>query len=332
VVFTTAEEDAKRRDFTINGLFLDPIENRVIDYVGGQEDLKQRIVRAIGEPDQRFEEDHLRLLRAVRFAARFGFTLDRRTAEAIKRHAGQLTQISPERVAEELRLMLTPPTREEAHTLLHWHGLLHVLMRFLPEKCLGQEDDVSFLPFSSMRPEVRVERISFGLALAAVTLDWRLNASGKYDPRMFTTEQEIRVSCQAMRRALKISNEEYDQMAGSLSFGHLLGATEPSVATLKRFLAKPTSADARVLMESCAGDPDGPATRIEWLMRRLAQLEQTDVHPTPLVTGDDLTAAGLKPGPVFKRVLDAAYDAQLEDRVRTKAEALELALKLAVSR
>jgi poly(A) polymerase len=340
VVFTTAEEDAKRRDFTINGLFMDPLDgDKVIDYVGGQEDLKNRIVRAIGEPNHRFEEDHLRLLRAVRFSARFGFKLDEETARAMEGHAGELTRISPERVGEELRLMLTPTTREDAYNLLVWRGLLPVIMRFLPEKWPEVVDEGSFLAFACMNPEVRRRPISFGLALAAMAVDYRGNVAamtpdsrGNFrhdsDPRALLTEKEIRVSCQAMRQALKISNEEYDQMAGALSFGHLLGEAEPSVATMKRFLARPSSSDARALMEIFW--TNGPVgKRIEWLIRRLAELERTDVAPPPMITGDDLTAAGLRPGPLFKRILDAAYDEQLEGRITSKDQALELAQRLA---
>src|SRR5439155_15020123 len=134
VVFTTAEEDAKRRDFTINGLFMDPLDgDKVIDYVGGQEDLKDRVLRAIRDPDHRFEEDHLRLLRAIRFAARFELRIHETTAAAIGRHAEQLKRISPERIAQELRLMLIPPTRDAAYDWLA-SGLIDViLMRFLPE-------------------------------------------------------------------------------------------------------------------------------------------------------------------------------------------------------
>src|SRR5205823_2465205 len=111
VRFTTAQEDAKRRDFTINGLFLDPVDDRVIDYVDGQTDLQAKIIRAIGNPDERFDEDHLRMLRAVRFASRFGFAIEPATAQALVQHAPQLIRISPERIAEELRIMLTPITR-----------------------------------------------------------------------------------------------------------------------------------------------------------------------------------------------------------------------------
>src|SRR5688572_21466071 len=124
VVFTTAEEDAKRRDFTINGMFYDPVEERVIDYVGGQADLKHKLLRAIGNPDERFEEDHLRMLRAVRFAARFDLAVEPATGDAIKRHADHLPRISPERIAEELRWMLGDPSRRRAWPLLWELGLV----------------------------------------------------------------------------------------------------------------------------------------------------------------------------------------------------------------
>ncbi|HMB96217.1 MAG TPA: 16S rRNA (guanine(966)-N(2))-methyltransferase RsmD, partial [Tepidisphaeraceae bacterium] len=136
VHFTNAEQDAKRRDFTINGIFLDPIENKVIDFVGGHEDLKAKRLRAIGEPDHRFEEDHLRLLRAVRFAARFDFAIEPATAAAIAKHAPHLKRISPERIADELRRMLAPPTRVAAWKLLGDFGLLPVIFRNLPEKSI----------------------------------------------------------------------------------------------------------------------------------------------------------------------------------------------------
>src|SRR5687768_5426761 len=130
VVFTTAEEDAKRRDFTINGMFFDPIEEKVIDYVGGQEDLQNKLLRAIGEPNHRFEEDHLRLLRAVRFAARFGLTIEPVTTQAMARHAQHLVRISPERIAEELRFMLTAPTRVRALEMISEFGFDDVIFRF----------------------------------------------------------------------------------------------------------------------------------------------------------------------------------------------------------
>src|SRR4051794_39693814 len=171
VRFATAEQDAQRRDFTINGLFLDPIEDRVIDYVGGQADLKDKVLRAIGNPDERFAEDHLRLLRAIRFAARFGLIIEPATDEAIARHAQHLARISPERIAEELRQMLTPPTRPTAWRMICRYALEGVLFRFVrlpgaaahPE-VIGHRDPV----FERVAPG---STIPFGLALAAAAVE-----------------------------------------------------------------------------------------------------------------------------------------------------------------
>jgi poly(A) polymerase len=308
VVFTTAEEDAKRRDFTINGLFLDPLDgDKVIDFVGGQADLKSHVLRAIGEPNHRFEEDHLRLLRAVRFAARFALNIEPATADAIVRHAEHLKRISPERIAEELRLMLTAPApaRLRARDLLRRFGLERVILRFLPE--------VTDAP-PGIFEAITEPSISFGLALSAIVLDAH---GGKP-----LTPADQRKASAALRQALKISNDENDRMQGSLAFGHLLEGS-PSVAAMKRFLAAPTSGEARLLMAALS-----PWHPMDQLLERLRELEKTEVAPPPLITGDDLTAAGLTPGPAFKRVLDAVYDAQLEDRITTKEQAMALALEL----
>jgi hypothetical protein len=160
----------------------------------------------------------------------------------------------------------------------------------------------------------------FGLALAAIVLDAR---GGEIQ-----TTPNIRKASAAMRQALKISNDDSDMLEGALSFGHLLQDTPPSVATLKRFLATPTAADARSLMRAAAR-VGILSPRVENLLQALADLEKSEYAPMPFVTGDDLTAAGLKPGPLFKKVLDAVYDAQLEARVTNKPAAMELALTIA---
>ena len=323
VHFTTAEEDAKRRDFTINGLFLDPIEDRVLDFVGGREDLEKKILRAIGEPEARFEEDHLRLMRAVRFAARFDLDIEPKTQAAIRRHAPQLARISPERVGDEARLMLTPATRVAAWEHLSDLGLLPVVMRFLP----GAPPSPRPSPASLFRRVAPGESIGFGLALAALTLDYRLDPV-KPDWIALLAPAETHRSVQACRKALKISNDESNAMAGALDVLPLLHPELPSLALLKRFLARPTSGDARYLLDAMH-EVDPALTRMIWLREQFAALEKTDCAPAPWVTGDDLTASGMSPGPLFKRVLDAVYDAQLEGRVHSKSTALELALELA---
>lgn len=323
---TTAEEDAKRRDFTINGLFLDPVESRVIDYVGGQRDIKAKVIRAIGDPDQRFEDDHLRMLRAVRFAARFGFEIEVGTASAIARHAERLKRISPERVGDELRAMLTPPTRAAAWEMLGKLGLLPVIFRTLPEQSTRPEhyEKHSGPLFPELAPTFEVP---FALSLAALALCYRSSARLTRVTALLESV-EVQRTVQACRTTLKISNDESAFMAGVLHLGPLLRDDPPTVATMKRFLATPTSTWARILLKALL-QSDNTLTRILWLQEQFARLEKEVVAPPPFVTGDDLAGAGYSPGPLFKRVLDAVYDAQLEARVRSKEEAMAMAVELA---
>jgi poly(A) polymerase len=325
VRFTTAEEDARRRDFTINGLFLDPVEDQVIDYVGGKADLAARLLRAIGEPEARFAEDHLRLLRAVRFAARFGLSIDPSTREAIVHHAPQLARISPERVGDEVRNILTPATRAAGWRLLRELGLASLLYRFLPNKSGAEVANPSLLDHLE-----EPKRISLGLALSATTFDilsW--SNSTDADKRAALTRPRVHGCVRALRQSLRISNDESDDLSGTLEgVAILLGESPPTVAALKRFLARPSATLTRRLMEAIAAQGTWPK-RIAELREVLADLEQTDFAPAPLLTGDDLTAAGWTPGPLFKRILEAVYDAQLEAQVRTSAQALALANRLA---
>ena len=328
VRFTTAEEDARRRDFTINGLFLDPIEDRILDFVGGKQDLERKILRAIGEPDARFEEDHLRLMRAVRFAARFNLDIETRTRAAILNHAPQLARISPERVGEEMRLMLTPATRVKAWQYLGDLGLLPVVLRFLQEK--SRRPNYIDKYYWPLFPEVSPGApIGFGVALAALTLSYRQNVvDGDTAGRNLLTTLEIRKSVQACRKSMKISNAEADAMTQTMQVDHLLRDEPPSIAKMKRFIASPFSEEARKLLDAL-NKANSSLTRILWLQEQFIKLEQSDCSPPPFVTGDDLTAAGLHPGPLFKRVLETVYDAQLEDRITSKDAALELSLQLA---
>ena len=330
VTFTTAQEDAKRRDFTINGMFLDPIENKVIDYVGGQDDLKKKLLRAIGDPNHRFEEDHLRLLRALRFAARFQLQIEPLTAQAIAAHADHLKRISPERIAEELRMLLTPVTRDRAWEMLHQFRLDDVIFRYLNLPWPSPHPEVSggrrIVLFSRVAPG---EPIPFGLALAAATLEFaarRLPHLVEW-PRV-VGEVTVRSMVRAMRQSLRISNDEADAMEGSLyGIEILLGADNARVSTLKRFLARPTAPLSRALLAALPLAQDEP--RHAAVERSLKELEATEFAPPPLATGDDLTDAGLKPGPRFKVALDQTYDAQLEGRITTRKEAIEMAIGIA---
>jgi poly(A) polymerase len=316
VRFATAEEDAQRRDFTINGLFFDPALKKVIDFVGGRVDLDSGRLRAIGDAARRFEEDHLRLLRAVRFAARFNLEIEPATAAAIRHAAPRLKGISPERIAEELRLILTPVTRPRAWPMLWDLELAPVIFRLLPE--ISSSPGSIFLAVAPDKP------IAFGLALAAAVLDIRPTAG----VRPLLEKSEVRRAVAVMRKTLRISNEESAAMEGAMAgLAPLLTESEPELAIKKRFLAQPTSNLSRELLAALAA-AGSFVDRAAALAIVFKELEKADFAPPPLLTGDDLTGHGLKPGPEFKRLLDATYDAQLEGRVTSPQEAIDWAIKL----
>lgn len=324
VRFTTAEEDAKRRDFTVNGLFLDPLDgDRVIDHVGGQADLAAKVLRAIGEPKHRFGEDYLRMLRAARFAARFELTIELQTRQAIVDHADRLAQISPERINDELQRMLTPPSRLRAWDLLWDLRLIPVIFRFLPERAAGPNDRAMLFPRLAVGAS-----ISPPLALAAAGLCYRRQASAQRLTRELLVSKEVATLARALRRALRLSNDDDDGVANVLRVHQLLADAEPPVAVMKRFLAQSCSGESRLLLDALAEVEPPLAERVTWLRARLAELEKTDYAPPPLVTGDDLVAAGAVPGPAFKPALARAYDEQLEGRLTDKSEALHFALGL----
>ncbi len=325
VRFTTAEEDARRRDFTINGLFLDPLSGQVIDFVGGQEDLRDGRIRAIGDPASRFGEDSLRLLRALRFSARLGFSVEPVTFEAIRSHAGQLRRISPERIAEELRMMLCPPSRDAAWQFLWELGLIHEIFRFLPSADSSTAAEAPFF-FSAVEPG---ELISFGLALAAgVVCYWRQTRPRLVNILPLFAREEVLLATHAMRQALKISNDETESLRETLlGIGLIVNDQPPTLAQKKRFLARPTAAQSLALMKAIASR-GYLQDRITPLVAELAELEKTQFAPPPLLTGDDLTALGLAPGPAFKKILDAVYDAQLESRLANESDALNFATHL----
>jgi tRNA nucleotidyltransferase/poly(A) polymerase len=310
VEFATPEADAQRRDFTINGLFLDPLSNEVIDYVGGQEDLAARRLRAIGDPAARFTEDHLRLLRAVRFAARFDLALDATTAKAIRERSRFVRTIAPDRVGEETRKMLTAPTRAKAFELLQELGLLWELLRFVP---LPTDDDARVETFAAVGPR---ERVSFALSLAAAAEA----ISSEIDPGAFE---------RGLRQSLRLSNEESESVCELLGALREVSRGGLTLARKRRILARGTAGDLLVLMDGLA-TAGRLSSAAAGALPELHELSLGDNAPAPLVTGDDLIARGLSPGPKFKRLLEATYDAQLERRVTTPEEAMAHALGMAL--
>jgi poly(A) polymerase len=328
VRFTRAGEDAQRRDFTINGLFLDPLSDTVVDYVGGQEDLRAKRVRAIGDARARFAEDHLRLLRAVRFAARLGFQIEAGTAAALRAEASHLKRISPERIAEELRMMLTPVTRGSAWVLLWEHRLASEVFRHLATSS-GEMVVPERSIFLNLAPN---ESVPFSLALAAAVICYRRAKDPAEDVRKYLSVEKLKGMERALRQGLRLSNVELDQVQGMLlGLGMLLRDVSPTLATQKRFLAMETASLSMELMRAMAR-VGVEKERIAELESHLVPLLGTDVAPPPLLTGDDLTEMGYQPGPIFKRVLWAVYDEQLEGKITTEAHAQEAARRIATER
>ncbi len=305
VEFSDAEHDAQRRDFTINGLFYDPLADRVIDYVGGQADLERKVIRAIGAPDERFGEDYLRMLRAVRFAARLGFAIDDATAAAIGRHADKLDRISRERVGMEVEMMLTHRSRAKAVGLL---GRLRLDGPVLSEPATDAPTPVL---------EALAAEADYATALAAWVIDRHHPAGG--DLYMLKAKQ----LADRWQRTLVLSNGVSDGVCAALrELPTVLRWGELGVARRKRLLARPDWARLEHLAEAYTGVRGG--FDFAAMQNDATGLFEQGVAPEPLISGDDLVAAGYLPGPAFKRVLAEVYDAQLEGRVADRAEALSL--------
>jgi len=299
VTFTTAEQDAKRRDFTINGLFYDPIDRRVIDYVAGQRDIEARVIRAIGEPAERFAEDHLRMLRAVRFATRLGFAIEPATAAAIVEYAAKIARISPERIREELEKMLALPSRSESIEQIARLGLL-----------------VHLWPGSNW-PADRVDRAVAVLRALPAGADFVLAMAG-----LLHDDPPAEVG--RVARALHCSNDQIEHMAWLV--GNRLRVDEAgtmSLAAFKKLLAHPRFEHLVALHEAVCRAGGRPTDACTEARRRRDAIAPQDISPPPLVTGEDLIAAGLQPGPRFKQILDALYDAQLNNELTDREQALE---------
>jgi tRNA nucleotidyltransferase/poly(A) polymerase len=319
VVFADAEQDARRRDFTINGLFYDPLEERVIDYVGGVADLKQRLIRAIGDPDARLSEDKLRMLRAVRFAARFDFTIEEKTWEAIVRHAPELVIVSAERIAAEMRLILTHDRRARGVELLAESGLLEVI---LPEaKLWRREESAPGRPSPEQKTaswertlEIlrRLKAPTFAVALAALLRELHLACGSDDLPHL-------------VAQRWKLSSDEREGVEKLLSEEAIIRtAPQQPWPKLQRILTAPRCDELLAYCEAVAEVVDGNTVAIEFCRSKLA-LPREQLDPPPLIGGDDLKRLGIPPGPVYRQLLDAVRDAQLEQRIDTRAQALEMA-------
>lgn len=309
VRFTNAREDALRRDFTINGLFEDPSTGQIIDHVAGEADLRARVLRAIGDPAARLSEDRLRALRAVRFAARFGMVIAPETLSAIRAVARDLGAVSRERIGHELRRMLAHASRAEAVGLCEELGLAKEALR----EPAGTLDSrwLRALPPGAAVPT----------ALAA----WMLGRGGAGVAGRPPEHPADARRVAAWRRALLLSNDESAALHGALATRQALrDAWQGGDAAARKRLAAGDAFAAALQLVAGEDAPLEAAIRAE-----VGRLEKTGLAPAPLVTGDDLVAAGLKPGPAFRGVLDRLYDLQLNGELTDRAQALAEVARLA---
>jgi poly(A) polymerase len=335
----TAEEDVQRRDFTINGLLMRHDTGEVLDYVGGQADLRARVIRAIGEADRRFAEDKLRMLRAVRFAARFGFEIEPATLRAIRRHMEEIRQVSPERLRDELTKMLTEGAARRAFELLDVTGLLQ---QVLPEigAMKGVEQPPQYHPEGDVWIHTRLMLEGLPAGVSS-TLAWGVLLHDVGKPPTFKSASEtgdrirfdrhvdvgVRMTEKICHR-LRFSNEDTEQIL-ALVENHMRFKDVESMraSTLKRFVRLPHFDEHLALHRLDCLSSHGNLDSYALVRQFIADTPPEQVRPERLITGDDLQAMGFRPGPVFSQILGSLEDAQLEGQVKTREEAAQFVLK-----
>jgi len=333
VHFATAEEDAARRDFTINGMFFDPEKEEVIDFVGGREDLERKLVRAIGDPAQRFAEDRLRMLRAVRFATVLGFEIDAATWEAIAASAASITQISAERIRDELVKIFLSPNRARGWDLLDTSGLMRAILPEL-ESMKGCEQPPQFHPEGDVFKHTRImlemlpAEVSLPLVFSVLFHDIGKPPTATVDETgriRFSGHDRIgaEMTEQIMER-LRFSRAEIDATVEAVR-QHMVFKDVPNmrVAKLKRFMARPTFEDELELHRVDCASSHAMLDNYEFLLKKKEEFASEPIIPPPFVRGDDLIAMGMKPSPKFGEILEAVETRQLEGALKSREEALE---------
>jgi poly(A) polymerase len=329
-------EDVARRDFTINGMLLDPLSGQtpgeVLDFVGGRGDLEAGIIRTIGDPEQRFGEDKLRMLRAVRFAARFEYAIEPATFAAMQKLAHQVQVVSRERVRDELTRMLTKGHARRAFLLLDESGLLeHVLPEISGMK--GVEQPPEFHPegdvfvHTLLLLENLPQPCPLTLAWGALLHDVGKPATFRVAPDRIRFDNHVEVGvkmAEEICRRLRFSNDEAGQILAlvdnHMRFGHVSRMKE---STLKRFLRLPAFDEHLALHRADCLASHRHLSTYEFVQQKRAEIPAENIRPSPLVTGDDLIGEGHTPGPKFREILTAVEDAQLEGRLPSRDAALE---------
>jgi len=334
VTFTTPEDDAQRRDFTVNGLFQHPETGEIIDYVNGQTDLNTKTLRAIGNASDRFQEDALRLMRAIRFATVLEFEIEPSTWDAICQHADLLQQISPERIREELVKTLLAPDRARGFDLLTESGLMR---HIVPEvyALIGCEQPPQWHPEGDVYQHTRIMLDMLGdspspeLVLAVLLHDIGKPPTYTYDP----AEDRIRFNghdrvgaemAETILQRLKCSNATNEavcvMVANHMNF---MNVTKMRTAKVKRFMARPTFEDEMELHRVDCASSNGLTENYDFLREKAKEFASVPLIPPPLVTGKDLIAMGLTPGPEFKEILEKLQTEQLEGNISNREQALD---------
>lgn len=333
VHFSNAEEDARRRDFTVNGLFYDPICAQLRDYVGGQADLEAKILRAIGDPEARFAEDRLRMLRAVRFATVLGFEIEPNTWKAVQKHATSIVEVSAERIRDELLKTFHSPLRVRGLDLLDQSGLLNQILPEM-EALKGCEQPPQFHPEGDVWIHTRLmlsllpAEISTPLLFAVLLHDIAKPATFSMDPAegriRFNGHDKLGAEMAAeILTRLRFPKKEIEAtvecIAQHMAFKDV---QQMRVSRLKRFLARPTMPDELLLHRVDCGGSNQDFSNYDFLVRKIEEFSQEPLIPPPLLTGRDLLAMGHKAGPRFKEILDAVQSRQLEGALNGHEEAV----------
>ncbi|HEX8373070.1 MAG TPA: CCA tRNA nucleotidyltransferase [Chthoniobacterales bacterium] len=335
VRFTTPQQDAERRDFTINAMFFDPEVGEVIDYVEGRADLEKRLIRAVGDASHRFAEDKLRMLRAVRFATTLNFEIEPSTWKAIQQSASEVTAVSAERIRDELLKIFRSPHRVRGLDLLDESGLLAVV---LPEITAlhGCEQPPQFHPEGDVFVHTRMmlgmlaPEVPDSIFLSVLFHDIGKPRTFSYDPEedriRFSGHDAVgaKMTLEVMQR-LRFPNDEIERVVAAVA-NHMVfkDVTKMRVSKLKRFMARPDFDREIELHRVDCSSSHGDLGNIEFLREKAEEFANEPLIPPPLITGRDLIDLGLRPGPQFKELLEIVETAQLENRVSTREEALQL--------
>jgi poly(A) polymerase len=333
VHFATAEEDAARRDFTINGMFFDPDKNEVIDFVGGRGDLKRQLICAIGDPSQRFAEDRLRMLRAVRFATVLGFEIGPATWDAVVASASSIIQISAERIRDELVKIFLSANRARGWDLLDASGLMRAILPEI-EAMKGCEQPPQFHPEGDVFKHTRImlemlpAEVSLPLVFSVLFHDIAKPPTAIVDEEgriRFNGHDRIGAEMtEAIMERLRFSRAEIEATVEAVR-QHMVFKDVPNmrVAKLKRFMARPTFEDELELHRVDCASSHAMLDNYEFLLKKKEEFASEPIIPPPLVRGDDLIAMGLKPGPQFGEILEAVETRQLEGALKGRDEALD---------